>query len=339
MSATLPIGHWSWHERWLYPDQVAELPERPTAAMLRPAQLHQPLNQEQARRLVLRAGGRTTMREQQTQQPHTARGAASSNAIDSGSMHAAAAMGSGSQSARGASSSTRFALNLGPLTHEGESKEESDVALLDATLALNNPQAIQNLHNVSEPRRYRDGCFARQTSEYAHTFREPARYAADMGTSASFTPSGASTARAVLSTSSPAAASSASPPPAAAPVAAPVPGSRAPERVRGRAGAPHQFASSHSSAFWFETPEQRARVRPDQQSFRLWGRINSAHCTVPYETESARAFGAGIAQHDPIDRTHFMRVERKEYTEALLRAKNTMHLIRNSGGYESKQRK
>lgn len=38
---------------------------------------------------------------------------------------------------------------------------------------------------------------------------------------------------------------------------------------------------------------QRSRVRPEQRSFRLWGRLNPAHCVVPYETEHVRHFGPG----------------------------------------------
>jgi hypothetical protein len=50
--------------------------------------------------------------------------------------------------------------------------------------------------------------------------------------------------------------------------------------------------------------------------------VNTSHCVVPYETESQRAFAnAALEGADPVDKQHFMRVERKEYKEALAKAK------------------
>ena len=158
----------------------------------------------------------------------------------------------------------------------------------------------------SLPMRYRDGTFKRTTSEYCYTYRDPSSFAAELGSGL------------------------ASVPPTGRPDYNLVPGSRLKIRERGRMNAPKDLAHHHFYPRWSEDPAITRNVRPEQHSFRLWGRLNSAHCNIPYTTESQRAFDAQTLEEnrDPLDTSRHLRVERKEYKEAFAKAK-FQKLIRN----------
>jgi len=250
----------------MYPDQIRDLPDKPWQHHA-PQPVWKPSGAQTAR---VATGAQQTQHLQRTQQqqqePLTERGTSS----------------------RGGSRPASSQL-LAPL-------QQAAPGGVTLGRQSNNPQA--HLHHSlppSQPRRYHDGTFSRQTSGYCETYRAPSDYSRELGT-ALHLPVGPETSR-VTSDLVPQLL---------------VPGSRPPPRARGTKDA----------------REALPPCRPEQQSFRLWSRVNTSHCVVPYETESQRAFAAdSLDDADPIDRTHFMRVERKQYMEALQFAKR-QNLIR-----------
>ena len=261
MTATLPIGQWSWHERSLYPNQIADLPDRPAqhAAVHRQLQQHaQTARQQQQQQQQYQQEYQHQQQQQYQQQQYQHQQSQQSDPPPAQPSHLT-------------------------LRH------------LSCGLAANNPQAALNLQLPSVPRRYRDGTLKRTTSEYCATYRHPQSFAAEMG-------GDLDASRSVRSVAA---------------ESGLVPGSRLPTRERGRMNAPSHFLHHHSAS-------HSASLRPEQHSFRLWGRINNAHCVVPYETSSQRDFAAEHLDHrDPIDTSRHMRIQGKEYTEALAKAKFT----------------
>lgn len=66
----------------------------------------------------------------------------------------------------------------------------------------------------------------------------------------------------------------------------------------------------------------RAKLEQDQ-SFKLWSRVNPAHCVFPYSTESTLEYREFDPEEmDPLDKTYYMRVPAKDYKEAIARARN-----------------
>lgn len=260
MAATLPVGQWSWHERWLYPNQIADLPDRP----MQHAAVHQRLQQHA---YTLQQQQQQQQQQQYHQQQHYQQ----------------------QPSQQFEHEQSAVAQSVAPLT----------LRHLAGGLAANNPQAALNLQLPSVPRRYRDGTLKRTTSEYCATYRDPESHAAELA-GEEF---GAS--RSVRSVAA---------------ESGLVPGSRLPARERGRMTAPRHFLHHHQAGSGGDS----SRLRPEQHSFRLWGRINNAHCVVPYETSSQRDFAPEHLEHrDPIDTSRHMRIEAKAYTEALAKAKFT----------------
>ena len=304
MAGTLPVGHWSWHERWLYPDQIRDLPDRPlsyvrsqeekqaamerrlaqdaaltklqqqTSQGLAPTQLLKPQPplqqtvqqfhprppshaQQQPQQQQFQPHPPAPQQLQQTQQfqpqPPSSQHPQQAQQLQQNGNGYASTFQPQQQQQQQQQFSNNFSLDLTALKEHEEEKQQQMASSNGYPIARNNPQAIENTLFPSLPRRYRDGTFRRMTSEYCYTFRDPAQYSEDLGATAS----GSASAR----------------------VAA-VPGSRLPERSRGRLNAPKTFLHHHFSNHYYETEEERARVRPEQHSFRLWGRINNAHCVM-----------------------------------------------------------
>ena len=188
-----------------------------------------------------------------------------------------------------ASSPSPYSLNLSGLTGFSGDGSSSLTGFADPLLSA-----------PALPRRYRDGTFKRTTSEYCYTYRNPADYAAQLG-------SGAATERAAATKAEEEKESSSA-----------LPAMKVAPRTRGRMQAPRDSR-------YYEDPSVSARLRPEQHSFRLWGRINNAHCVLPYETESQRSYGADTlnGHRDPLDTSRHLTVMEKEYKEAFVKAKFT----------------
>ena len=314
MAGTLPIGHWSWHERWMYPDQIRDLPEKPmkyVQTQRRFHRQHQQQQQQQQHQQQSQTQQRTPSGSQSARFTPTQYVGSSSSASYPPSRPPSNPPSQSQSHSHSSHSTSALSLNLDPLLHGESNTSDAETALacfgsIDG-LASNNPQAELNRRFPDLPRRYRDGTFKRTTSEYCYTYRDPSTYSKELGTAPVPTPQ---TARVTGETQA-------------------VAGSRLPQRERGRVN--------------FDRERERDHVRPEQHSFRLWGRINNAHCVVPYETESQRSYNMTSTtltarETDPIDRQHFMTVERKDYAEALAKAK-FQQLIRGGGGYDNSKRK
>lgn len=260
----LCAGHWSWHERWLYRDQIYDLPDRPRAYVQAQQQY-----QQQKQQLAL---AHTQQHNLQPRPP--------------------------------SASTQNFTLNLQTIMQQ-QADESSPLSA--------NPQSLANDRFPDLPRRYRDGTFKRSTSEYCYTYRDPVSYSTELGVG-SLAPGASGSPTSPSSTHT-----------------GPTPGSRIALRERGRKNAPAGFRHHHASPFYHETDEQKAQVRTEQHSFRLWGRINNAHCALPYQTETQRAYAFDKQHVDKMDRAYFMKIEGKEYKEAMVKAKLT-NLIRGAGG-------
>lgn len=89
--------------------------------------------------------------------------------------------------------------------------------------------------------------------------------------------------------------------------------------LRGKKGAPDTFLHHHMGQFRKQADELN-RVEPQHASFRLWGRLNPGHCVVPYITSSQLQCKEHKVPDQ--DRRYYMRVIRKDYKEAIARAKN-----------------
>lgn len=94
------------------------------------------------------------------------------------------------------------------------------------------------------------------------------------------------------------------------------------QRNRGLKKAPETLLHHHVDPYYHESEEKKNAVKPQERSFRLWGRINPAHCVNPYMSEHQRTFVNPQEYRDPMDTTHNMRIIRKDYKEALARAEN-----------------
>eukprot|EP00462_Mataza_sp_D1_P002213 CAMPEP_0175102202 /NCGR_PEP_ID=MMETSP0086_2-20121207/8286_1 /TAXON_ID=136419 /ORGANISM="Unknown Unknown, Strain D1" /LENGTH=200 /DNA_ID=CAMNT_0016376947 /DNA_START=22 /DNA_END=624 /DNA_ORIENTATION=- len=94
-------------------------------------------------------------------------------------------------------------------------------------------------------------------------------------------------------------------------------------RVRAKGPAPRCFQNHHLSPFFDETPEEKQKVPIGEQPFRLWGRINPSYCVTPYMTEMQKAYVDYPKEHlDPAVGEFNMKVIRKDYKEAIAKAKN-----------------
>jgi len=104
-------------------------------------------------------------------------------------------------------------------------------------------------------------------------------------------------------------------------------------RLRAKKPAPRTFQNHHLTPFWDESPEDKRRVPPGEMPFRLWGRINTAYCVVPYHSETQKAYPA--YRRDQLDapgEDHNMKVIRKDYKEAIAKAKNIeKDILANAG--------
>lgn len=67
--------------------------------------------------------------------------------------------------------------------------------------------------------------------------------------------------------------------------------------------APKTTLNHHLSAHYHLDEEE---LKPEEKSFRLWGRHNPAHYVIPYETHSQR-FYKDHGDQGALDKTHYLR--------------------------------
>jgi hypothetical protein len=94
--------------------------------------------------------------------------------------------------------------------------------------------------------------------------------------------------------------------------------------TRGKKPAPAWFVHHHSDPYIYsDMPTQRLiKERPEEFTFRLWGRINASHCPVPYDTESQRNYINHKNNYNPPKRHHLRgKLVDKDYIIALAHAK------------------
>jgi len=385
---SLPVGQWSWHERWLYPDQIYDLPDRPLRYVQAQARFQKELErqralQEQRDRIAMQRRmklGRYVVEEKEEekqQQPSPPLIVTSTRPPSS----------SPALSQRRSTANfvpAHLSADRSPLSHSVRS----------------NPQARLVSEEPHRPRRFLDGKLRRDASVYAQTFRDPAltmrelsgsvrksqmlRAAAAInngrGTktarvestnSARETPFTATAPAVAWSNGSsrngtsrqssdetptqPSSARGESPPESDV-VSSPLTSSSSSRTRVDASGAEEEDYDdevdnveewdwnapisvgtlgngfSGSSAARATAKQNQQQLRPEQYSFHLNCRFNPAHCVLPYETESQRAYGARnqeLAERaqklDPTfaDRRHFAKVYQREYKEALMKAKLT----------------
>lgn len=363
MAGTLPIGTWSWHERWLYPDQLHDLPEKPYGYAE-----YDNFSQARLRQLANHSNS--------SSKAATARGPAPSSSSASASVSTSASASqtprplstAATSSTSGSSSPSSYANN--ELSISEAERKQAEILKTEASLpglsfdtrewmritelaesSLETAKKRREEHKDAStlatpqlpdlPRRYRDGTFLRHTSEYNGTYRPPIK--ADPYVYKNFSTNNSMNFSSVPNspTSSSSAASSSYG--GSVTSRSSVPGARLPPRQRKPGGAPSDFMHHHLSPFWHEGPEVQKNLRPEQHAFRLWGRINPAHCVIPYETETQRNYNQQATIHalppDYVqDKTHHLRVEGKDYKEAFMKARN-MGLVRAANSKGAKKDK
>lgn len=94
-------------------------------------------------------------------------------------------------------------------------------------------------------------------------------------------------------------------------------------RARGVKRAPADFLYHHTDPYWYETDAQKASVKPEDKSFRLWGRLNPNYGESKLRTEYQRQYLDGPPSEPVEDRSYFMRVQNKAYLEARAKDANT----------------
>lgn len=172
------------------------------------------------------------------------------------------------------------------------------------------------------PRRYMDGSFRRTTSEYGAQYRNEYEYTDDEKRALGvYVPSSKSATTPLPSISSPSSSSAAA--------------SSSQLVASRKKPAPARFQHHHFSHFWHETSEEKERVRPEQHSFRLWGRLNPAYAAMPYLTDSQRNYQNYFDQRDKVFGEFAMKVENKAYKEALARQSLTQKELATSSSHVS----
>jgi hypothetical protein len=159
-----------------------------------------------------------------------------------------------------------------------------------------NPRELLELPLPERPRRYLDGKFPRYTSTYGGEYREPKRNQVDQETN-----------NTLITT-------------------LPVAGSQFPSSVRRGHLVPRGPKRVLPNLRTSSDVSLNSPVRPEQQSFSLWGRLNPSHCVFPYETESQSSYSlsSSVLSSDsfPLSRDYFVKVQRKDFVEAQQKAKS-----------------